>query len=293
MSSGSAASGGATASRGPEAGVAGDNCGPGGAPGGIGAQVRKLHFGYPGTRLFEGLSVNISPGELVGLIGANGSGKTTLLRLISGVLAPRGGEVIVGNREVAAIPARERARMIGVVPQESGLTFDFSALEVVLMGRAAHWGLLGVESARDRTAVRRAMERTGTLPFAGRLIGRLSGGERQLVFVARALAQEPGFLLLDEPTAFLDIRHRLEVYKVLEDLNGSEGLTVLITSHDINLAARFCPRLILMKAGRVIAEGPTSEVFREEILSEVYDTRLRVLRDSESGDMLAVPDRRT
>ncbi len=256
---------------------------------GAGVEVGSIRFAYGPRRLFEGLSLVIRPGEMVGLIGPNGSGKTTLLRLMSGVLSPEAGEIRADGRSVATLPPRERARRIGVVPQESRLAFEFSALEVVLMGRAAHWGLLGVEGAADLAAARRAMERTGTLPHANRLIGRLSGGERQLVFVARALAQEPALLMLDEPTAFLDIRHRLEIYALLKDLNAAEGLTVVTTSHDINLAARYCPRLILLKDGRIVADGPTEAVFREEILSEVYGTPLRVLRDADTGDAFAVP----
>jgi len=258
---------------------------------GIEVELRGVRFAWGERALFESLSLGIRRGEMAALIGANGSGKTTLLRLLSGAIRPGAGEVLVGGRQVADVPARERARMIGVVPQESRMTFDFSALEVVLMGRAAHLGWLGVEGAADLAAAGQAMERTGTLPFSDRLIGRLSGGERQLVFVARALAQEPGLLLLDEPTAFLDIRHRLEIYAILQDLNRREGITVLTTSHDINLAARFCPRLILLKQGRIAADGPASEVFREEILSDVYDTPLRVIRDAGTGEALAVPAR--
>jgi len=258
-------------------------------PGGVGIEARAIGFSYGDRPLFESLSLSIRPGEMAGLIGANGSGKTTLLRILSGVLQPRSGEVRAGGRSMGLLDARERARMIGVVPQESRLTFDFTALEVVLMGRAAHLGLLGVEGAADLAAARRAMARTGTLDGADRLTGRLSGGERQLVFVARALAQEPGLLLLDEPTAFLDIRHRLAIYALLRDLNASEGLTVLTTSHDINLAARFCPRLLLMKSGRLLADGPTADVFKADLLSDLYETPLRVIRDPETGEAIALP----
>jgi len=255
----------------------------------VGIDARSIRFGYGARPLFEDLSLSIRPGEMVGLIGANGSGKTTLLKLLSGLLRPSGGELRAGERDLGLLGARERARLVGVVPQESSLTFDFTALEVVLMGRAAHLGFLGFEGADDLRAARKAMERTGTLPFADRLTGRLSGGERQLVFVARALAQQPGLLLLDEPTAFLDIKHRLEVYALLKELNASEGLTVLTTSHDINLAARFCPRLVLMKAGRILADGPTGSIFEAGVLSDLYDTPLRVLRDAETGDAIALP----
>lgn len=256
---------------------------------GVGIEARHVRFAYGDRLVFDDLSIAIRPGEMVGLIGGNGSGKTTLLRLLSGVLAPRRGEVVVDGTIARSLRARERAKLIGVVPQESRLTFDFTALEVVLMARAAHLGLLGIESASDLAAARRAMERTGTLAYAGRLIGRLSGGERQLVFVARALAQEPGSILLDEPTAFLDIRHRLEIYGILKGLNSTEGLTVLTTSHDVNLAARYCPRLVLLKAGRIVADGPTESVLREELLSEIYDTPLRVIRDAATGEVMVVP----
>ncbi|MBI3449587.1 MAG: ABC transporter ATP-binding protein [Acidobacteria bacterium] len=259
-----------------------------------GLEARSIGFGYGDGNLFHDLSLSVRAGEMVGLIGPNGSGKTTLLRILSGVLAPRTGGVRLtggpgGDVEMAALEAGERSRRIAVVPQESRLTFDFTAIEVVLMARAARLGLLGVESREDLDAARRAMERTGTAPFAGRLIGQLSGGERQLVFVARALAQEPGLLLLDEPTAFLDIRHRLEIYALLSDLNAREGLTVAITSHDINLAARFCRRLVLLKAGRVIADGGAAEVFRAEILSDLFDTPLRVVKDDATGRPFALP----
>ncbi|HXI02357.1 MAG TPA: ABC transporter ATP-binding protein, partial [Candidatus Saccharimonadales bacterium] len=172
-------------------------------------------------------------------------------------------------------------RLIAVVPQESRLIFEFTALEIVLMGRAARMGFLGIESRDDLEAARRVLSRTGMLALAGRAAGGLSGGERQLVFVARALAQEPG--------RRLDIRHRMEIYAILEALNREEGMTILTTSHDINLAARFCPRLVLLKHGRVVADGPTAEVFRADLLSEIYETPLRILRDPETGARLALP----
>ncbi len=256
---------------------------------GIGVAVERLGFGYGPRRLFEGMSLSVAPGEMAGIIGANGSGKTTLLKLISGVLKPSGGSLRCGGFEVGAIPPPERARRIAVVPQESRLTFDFTVLEVVLMGRASRLGWLGIESRTDLEASRRALSKAGILDLAGRPMSALSGGERQLVFVARALAQEPGLLLLDEPTAWLDIRHRAEIYGILEGLNREEGLTILTTSHDINLAARHCPRLILLKHGRVLADGPTSDVFRADLLSELYDTPLRILQDPETGDGLALP----
>lgn len=256
---------------------------------GVALDAERISFGWGGRPLFDEVTLGLASGEMVGLIGSNGSGKTTLLRILSGTLRPQAGEARCDGAPLVAMPARARARRIGVVPQENHLTFDFTAMEVVLMGRAAHLGFLGVEGVEDHAAARRAMERTGTIGFADRMVAHLSGGERQLVFVARALAQEPGAILLDEPTAFLDIRHRLEIYAVLRERNRSEGLTVLTTSHDINLAARFCPRLVLLKRGRIVADGPTRDVFRDEILSDVYETPLRVIRDEATGEPYALP----
>ena len=254
-------------------------------------EARGLRFGYGPAPLFEGLDLAIGAGAMVALIGPNGSGKTTLLRLMSGALRPNAGDVSLEGRRVADLAARERARRIAIVPQESAMTFDFTVMETVLMGRTPYLGLLGVEGPRDIQAAREAMHLTGTLALAGRLLGRLSGGERQLVLIARALAQEPSWLLLDEPTAFLDIRHREEIYALLGRLNEERALTILATSHDVNLAARHCRRLVLIKQGRVRADGSPARVFREEILSEVYETPLRVVSDPAAGHPYALPGR--
>ncbi|HEY3176342.1 MAG TPA: ABC transporter ATP-binding protein [Candidatus Polarisedimenticolia bacterium] len=252
-------------------------------------EALDLRFGYLGTPLFDGISMKVEPGEMTALIGPNGSGKTTLLRLLSGALRPASGEVRLGGRKVADLSARERARLVAVVPQESSATFDFTAMETVLMGRTAYLSFLGVEGPEDIAAAREAMERTTTLAFAGRLLSHLSGGERQLVVIARALAQRPRALLLDEPTAFLDIRHRLEIYELLARLNREEGLTIVTTSHDINLAARYCRRIVLIKEGSVRADGPPERVFDPVILSQVYETPLRVMTDAETGLPYTMP----
>jgi len=249
-----------------------------------------VRFDYRGTPVFAGVDLILGSAGMTALIGPNGSGKTTLLKLLSGALRPQRGEVLLDGRPMAALPPRARARLVAVVPQETGMTFDFTVMETVLMGRTAYLGRFGVEGPDDLAAARRALERTGTLRFAGRLLSHLSGGERQLVLIARALAQTPRVLLLDEPTAFLDIRHRLEIYTLLSSLNRDEGLTVVTTSHDINLAARYCPRIVLLKQGTILADGPPAAVFRPEVLSEVYRTPLKVSFDGPSGIPYALPD---
>jgi cobalamin transport system ATP-binding protein len=252
-------------------------------------ETQRLCFSYGETPLFDGIDLSVEKKEMLALIGPNGSGKTTLLRLLSGALAPVSGAVRLKGRSLDSLPARERARLVAVVPQETAMTFDFTVMETVLMGRTPYLGLLGVEGPEDLTAAREAMDRTGTLRFAERLLSRLSGGERQLTLIARALAQAPRLLLLDEPTAFLDIRHRLEIYALLSRLNAEQRLTTIVTSHDINLAARYCRRIVLLKQGRVRADGTPRQVFLEEILSDVYETPLRVMADSASGLPMVVP----
>ena len=256
---------------------------------GVSLRTRGLRFGYRETPLFHGLDLDVAPAEMVALIGPNGSGKTTLLKLLAGTLLPDAGEVWIGGRSLPSLPPRERARVVGVVPQDTIMTFDFTVMETVLMGRTAYLGLFGLEGPEDLAQASEAMRRTGTLAFSERLLSHLSGGERQLVVIARALAQRPRLLLLDEPTAFLDIRHRLEIYALLSRLNAEEGLTIVTTSHDINLAARYCGRIILIKDGAVRADGPPAEVFRQEVLSEVYETPLAVVSDAVTGLPYALP----
>lgn len=251
--------------------------------------VEALRFAYREAVLFTGIDLHVKTGEMVALIGPNGSGKTTLLKLMSGALRPGSGRVLLGGRPFAELTSKERARLVGVVPQESSAVFDFTVMETVLMGRTAHLGLFGIEGPDDIAMSREAMTRTGTLPFAARLMSHLSGGERQLALIARALAQKPRLLLLDEPTAFLDIRHRLEIYELLVRLNAEEGLTIIATSHDLNMAARYCRRIVLLKHGEVRADGDAARVFDPAILSDVYETPLRVTTDPETGKPYTIP----
>jgi len=236
-----------------------------------------VRFGYRGEPLFGDLDLEIGEGEMTGVLGPNGTGKTTLVRLASGFLQAPRGTVLLGGRPVRALPPREPPRYLAVVPQETHLAFRFSAREVVSMGRAAHQGLLGVESATDRERIERAMAQTDVAGLAGRSFQELSGGERQRVVIARAIAQQPRLLLLDEPTAFLDLRHRMAVYEVLNRLNEA-GLTLAVVSHDINLVARFCRRVVLLHGGRVVADGPPERALTAESVRRVYgvDADVRV-----------------
>lgn len=242
-----------------------------------------VHYDYGGAtggaavcEAIRGISVDIARGEFVSLIGPNGSGKTTLLRLLSGSLSPDRGTVEIFGRDARAMRRREAARKVAVVPQETSVAFAFTVEEIVLMGRFPHLGAYGFEGEHDLELAREAMKLTETLKFAGRSIQDLSGGERQRVIIARALAQEADVLLLDEPTAFLDIRHQVEVSRLVGNLKKEKGLTVVAASHDLNLAASFCDRLVLLKEGEVFAEGPPEEVIDESILGEAYETEVFV-----------------
>ena len=238
--------------------------------------VHDVHFAYDAQEAVSGVTLEVAAGEYVSLIGPNGAGKTTLVRLVSGVLKPARGEVRIMGVPAGRLGRLEIARRAAVVPQESAFLFPFTVEEVVLMGRFPHLGAYGFEGPHDMEAAREAMEATETLGFAERPIQELSGGERQRVIIARALAQEAGILLLDEPTAFLDIKHQVEITTLVNRLRSEKDLTVIATSHDLNLAAAFSDRLVLMKEGRLFKEGPPREVIDEAVLSEAYGTPVMV-----------------
>jgi len=231
--------------------------------------------GYGELAAVRNLSFAVRRGELVGVIGPNGSGKSTLIRLMSGVLHPWQGAIEILGKPLARYRSRELGQRVAVVPQETTITFPFSVTEVVLFGRTPHLGSFGFERERDLAAARQAMERTDVAPLANRLITELSGGERQRVILARALAQEPEILLLDEPSAFLDIRHQVEIYDLLRDLKN-DGITVVTVLHDLNLAALYCERVILLDRGEVARDGSPTEVMTYTMLTRVYGTDVYV-----------------
>jgi iron complex transport system ATP-binding protein len=210
------------------------------------------------------------------------------MRLMTGFLRPWRGTVSIDGRAIERYERREVGRLIGIVPQETAIAFPFSVMEAVLFGRTPHVGGFGFESAHDLAAARRAMERTDTLHLARRAITELSGGERQRVILARALAQEPSILLLDEPAAFLDIRHEVEMYDLLRDLQH-EGMTVVSILHDLNIAALYCDRLILLHEGRIARAGTPAEVITYATLTEVYGTEVYVAHNDITGSLNVLP----
>jgi iron complex transport system ATP-binding protein len=236
--------------------------------------------------------VRLAKGALTGILGPNGSGKTTLLRLLSGTRKATSGVVRLGDRALDTLSRREIARQIAVVPQDTQLAFEYSAIEIVLMGRHPHLGMFTVEGPADLEIARQAMASTGTEALADRPFDHLSGGEKQRVVIAAALAQSAQLLLLDEPTASLDLGYQLEVSALLKTLNRERGVTMAISTHDLNLAASICRELVLMRAGRVIAAGPTSEVLTPANVQRLYDVEADVQLHQHTGHLTVVPVRR-
>ncbi len=238
--------------------------------------VTDVDFRYNNILALKGISFDVRRGEFLGVIGPNGSGKTTLIRVIDGILVPEKGVVSVNDNVIRQMKRRDIARLIAVVPQDFPMVFPFSVIEIVMMGRSPHLGMFRFEGETDLGIVRGAMEMTSTLPLANRSMDSLSGGERQRVLIARALAQEPEVILLDEPTAFLDIKYQKELFDLMKILNRERKLTVLAVTHDINLAAAYCDRVMLLKEGSIHSLGVPSEIITEANIREVYETDVLV-----------------
>jgi iron complex transport system ATP-binding protein len=239
--------------------------------------------------VLDGVSFAIGRGSIVGLIGPNGSGKTTLVRLLSGTLAPSRGAVSLDGVPLATFSRREMAKRMAVVPQDTHVTFDFSALEIVLMGRYPHLGAFTLEGPHDLSIARGALDATGTLALEARQFATLSGGEKQRVVIASALAQASDILLLDEPTAALDVGFQFDIASLLARLNHERGVTMVVSTHDLNLAATICTELVLLKSGRVLAQGPTKSVLTAENVRTLYGVEADVAFHPRAGHLTVVP----
>lgn len=261
-------------------------------------QVAHVSFGYgslnEATRSFSlcDVSLTIQRGSLTGLLGPNGCGKTTLLKLMAGVLSPRQGAITLDGRAIDGISRRKLARQIAVVPQETHPAFDYSVLEMVLMGRHPHLGAFQLEGPEDIAIAHDSLSATGTSHLAGRAYMTLSGGEKQRVVIASALAQAPHVLLLDEPTASLDLAYQMEVASLLRRLNHDRDVSMVLATHDLNLAASLCDSLVLVRSGRVLAHGPTREVLTVAMIQQLYDVEADVRFHEASGHLTVVPIRR-
>ncbi len=239
-------------------------------------RVADLECGYPGHAVLRGLSFSIEKGEFVGILGPNGAGKSTLLHALSGVVPVQGGSIEIQGSPLERLKHRERARRMAVITQDSDPRFPYSCEDVVRMGRYPHQKRWQLDSPEDEAVVTRVLKITDTDVLAKRLITAVSGGEKQRVVMARALAQDTPVLLLDEATSAMDIHKKLRIFRVLNRLNAENELTVVTVLHDVNLAALFCRRMIFLKNGRIVADGPTRSVLTPGILEEVYETRVIV-----------------
>lgn len=233
-------------------------------------RLRDVCFRYARPWVLEGCSLDVSEGEILGVIGANGSGKTSLLKLMAGLLRPQKGQISLRGSDVAALSPLAMARLVALVPQESQVLFPFTVGELVLMGRFVHQKGWGWESGEDLRIARQAMRIMEVDHLATRTFQALSGGERHRTVIARALAQQTPILLLDEPTAFLDLKHQIEIFGILKELNRSRHVTVVLVSHDLNLASQHCDRLLLLHEGRPFKAGPPGKVLTVEHLRSVY-----------------------
>lgn len=251
--------------------------------------IENVSFAYGDEPVVKGITLEISGGEMTGLIGPNGSGKTTLLKLLSKVLTPDNGVIKFNGTDIGRISQKELARSVAVVSQMELTYFPFTVAEIVLMGRNPYLKSVDFEGRHDIDVAKNAMRMTDVLRFENRRIDEVSAGERQRVFIARALTQEPKVLLLDECTSNLDIKHQIEIYELVRNLNVVNRITVLTVSHDINLAVRYCKRLIMMKDGGVYCDGNVSAVLNEKNIREVFGVNAEFLRSEKHNQNLIVP----
>lgn len=244
---------------------------------------------YGSIKALENITFSVREGEFMGILGPNGSGKTTLLKAINTTLKPKVGSVFLNEINIYDMESKEVAKNVAVVPQETTVTFDFKALDVVLMGRNPYISRFGMESKEDLAVAKKAMELTNTWKLAERPVNELSGGEKQLVIIARALTQEPKVLLLDEPTVHLDISNQLEIMDLLKELCINSGLIVLTVFHDFNLAARYCDSAILLRKGKIFSIGEVDKVLTEENINEVFNVDVIVKRHPITDALYVLP----
>lgn len=247
----------------------------------------NIRFSYDVVEVLKGINISIGKGKIIGLLGANGVGKSTLLKILSGILHPKSGRLLYNGKEIKKLDKREIAKRIAYVPQNSIFGFPFSVAEVVLMGRAPYVGRFEFERENDWEIALHAMEAVGISHLKDRLVTEISGGERQLTSLARALAQEPEIMILDEPATFLDVKHKTEIIKLLRKLKDERGISAIAATHDIFSALFYFDEIIMLKDGKICAEGSSEEVLREEILSAVYGIEVTVRK--EDGKIFVLP----
>ena len=257
--------------------------------------AEHVSFSYKGARgsrshrVLDDVSARIPGGGLVGILGPNGSGKTTLLRLLGGLLRPSEGRVTLDDADLHTVPRVTLARRIAMVPQETQLAFEYTVLEMATMGRYPHLRAFEIEGPADIEIAREALRATGTHQLESRLFNTLSGGEKQRVVIAGALAQNPDILLLDEPTASLDLAYQLEIRSILHRLNRTRNLTIIVSTHDLNFAASLCRELILLHQGHVLAAGATASKLEATLIRQLYGVEVDISANPRTGQLMVIP----
>ncbi len=252
-------------------------------------RVINLSFFYGETPILKDLSFDLPPGEITGVIGPNGSGKSTLLKSLGGILPAPKNSIFLQGMDIGDYKKKSLAKILCWIPQENPMVFSFLVKEVVMMGRHPYLSALKFEDETDHQIARQAMQWTETEMFSERLFNQISSGEKQRVMVASAIAQEPEVMLLDEPTSALDIKFQLEILNILKRLNKETGLSLVLAIHDLHLASKYCDQLLLLKGGKLVANGTPEEVLKKEILEEVYEVEVKIIPNPDDGSLLVSP----
>ena len=247
----------------------------------------NLGFSYNGSEVLKGINLSISPGRMLGILGANGAGKSTLLKILCGVLKPKSGKALFNNKELSDMDRRDIAKGIAYIPQDPMFAFPFTVNEVVLMGRAPYIGRFEFERDKDMEIAANALQTVGILHLKDRLINEISSGERQLASIARGLVQEPEVMILDEPATYLDVKHRTQIINILGELK-KEGISIIAATHDIFSSLYYFDEIMILKDGNILAEGKTDHVINSELLSSAYGIRVTVKK--ENGRVFVFPD---
>ena len=251
-------------------------------------EINNLEFGYGDSLVLKGISFNVKSGEFISIIGPNGSGKSTLLKTLNRLYTIKNGSILIDGKDIDYYKSRDMAKKVALVPQDTTLDYDFTVEEVVLMGRHPYKGRFEKEDDKDFDIIYEAMEMTNTLVLKDRLITEISGGERQRVFIAKALAQKPSIILLDEPTSHLDINHQMDILNLLKTLND-RGTTIILVIHDINMAARYSDEILLLNNGEIQGKGSPEEVITMENIEKAYNLKVAIEKNKYTNSTYLTP----
>ena len=252
-------------------------------------EVKNLKFGYGKELVLDGISFNVKKGEFLSIIGPNGSGKSTLLKALNNLYPSKTGEISLDGEDINILKKKDLAKKMALVLQDNTIEYEFTVEEIVLMGRHPHKGRFERENIEDHRIVDESLEMTNTLALKDRLVTEISGGERQRVMIAKALAQKPSLILLDEPTSHLDINHQLEILKLLKKMNKDKGTTIILVIHDINLGIRYSDRVIMLNEGKVIDIGDSEKVITKDNIKLAYDVNVAIEKNLHTDSLYITP----